>query len=226
MSYQPTLPYPKRWAVADVAYVREHYLSRSARQIAQDLNESVRRVQRLVARLKKSSGTIAGSALQNANAVQIVFSGGTSAANGGGSTCARVEPSNAPQALFSQPVDLAAFAAAKPVREVAAALKISRATAYRLAEGYWPRDSRALLDAWETYKGRCAHQTSGWFLRRVHPGGVVLHAGYRWSAHGLAVRVGQQLAVARSTDGLLAHTLDQPAQRFELSPIDEKEHVA
>lgn len=222
MTYQATLPYPKRWAVADVAYVREHYPHRSVRQIAEDLNESVSRVQRLVARLKKSAGAVTGSTPQTANAVQIVFLGGTSVANDGGGTSARVEPLNAPQALFSQTADLAAFVAAKSVREVAEALKVSRATAHRLRHGYWPADARRLLDAWETYKGRSAAQQSGWFLRRVYKLGVIRHAGREWTAHGLELRCGQTLAVARHAGGLLAQTLELPPRRLVLAPVEMK----
>lgn len=222
MTYQATLPYPKRWAIADVAYVREHYPRRTVRQIAEALNESIPRVQRLVARLKRSAEADTGSAPQTANAVQIVFSGGTRGANDEGSTCARVEPSNAPQALFSQPADFAAFVAAKSVREVAAALNVSRATAWRLAKGYWPGDVRALLDAWEAYKGRSAAQQSGWFLRRVHELGVIRHAGREWTAHGLELRCGQTLAVARRADGLLAQTLELPPLRLALAPVELK----
>ncbi|MBS0401098.1 MAG: hypothetical protein JSS18_01235 [Proteobacteria bacterium] len=106
------------------------------------------------------------------------------------------------------------------VTEVARALGMSRRTAHRLRDGYWPRDARGILAYWESFKGRSASQVSSWFLRRVYPGGVVLHAGGHWSAHGLAVRVGQQLAVARSDGGLLAQTLELPAQRFELVPME------
>lgn len=145
---------------------------------------------------------------------------GTRAAKGAGGTGARQEGVGAPGARFCVPSDLAAFVVAHTVTEVAAALGMSRHTAYRLREGYWPRDVRAILSHWDGYKGRSAQQQGRWLLRRVYPGGAVLHAGRTWSARGLAVRVGQSLAVARTVDGvLLAQTLDLPAQRLVLEPM-------
>lgn len=124
-------------------------------------------------------------------------------------------PTKAPE---NAPADLLAFVGATAVTEVARVLGMSRKTAYRLRQGYWPADARALLKAWDTYKGRNTHQQSGWFLRRIHTGGVVRHAGYEWTAPGLAVRIGQTLAVARATDSaLLAQTLELPSERFTLS---------
>lgn len=131
----------------------------------------------------------------------------------------RPREENALQGRFGMPGDLAAFVRESSTTDVRQALGVGQSTVMRLRAGYWPQDARKLLAAWEAHKGRSAQQRSGWFLRRVYPGGVVLHAGGRWSVHGLAVRVGQQLAVARSSAGLLVQTLELPSQRFELVSI-------
>ena len=122
--------------------------------------------------------------------------------------------------LESAPPDLLEFVRVRAVREVAGALGISRRTAHRLQGGYWPRDARQLLRTWNAYMGRSTEQSSGWFLRRVHLGGLVRHAGSEWSAYGLAERTGQTLAVARvRADALLAQTLDMPPHRLQLMPV-------
>ncbi len=155
-----------------------------------------------------------------ANAAGNDLHRGTRAAVTPGNTSACLRPKNAPEALFSAPPDLLAFVQSKTVTEVARALGMSRRTAHRLREGYWPRDTRGILACWEEYKGRSAQQQSGWFLRRVHAGGLVRHAGLEWTAAGLAMRTGQTLAVARAVgDALLAQTLDLPSQRLELVPV-------
>ena len=145
---------------------------------------------------------------------------GTRAAKGLGGTSARVGSVNAPVARKGAPADLVAFLHAKTVTEVAAALETSRKTAYRLRHGYWPDDARRILSAWQAYKGRADAQ-GGWFLRRVHAGGVVRHAGREWAAHGLSACAGRTVAVARTADGLLAQTLDMPPERMALAPVQE-----
>ena len=132
---------------------------------------------------------------------------------------------NAPQAVLSAcapPQDLAAWLGGQPVTQVARSLGVSRGQAHRLKTGYWPADHRALLGAWDAYKGRITAQQSGWFLRRVHEGGRVYHAGRMWSAPAMAQRAGQTLAVARSaSDGLLAQTLELPSERFALAALPD-----
>ena len=77
-----------------------------------------------------------------------------------------------------------------------------------------------LLAAWQRYKGRHSVVASGWFLRKVYAGGQVRHAGHAYTATGLAARTGQLLAVSRSADGgLLAQTLDLPAERLSLTQL-------
>jgi len=123
--------------------------------------------------------------------------------------------------LFLPPEDLQAFVGRNSERHIAVALGVSRGTAINLRNGRWPRhDGRALIAAWDSYRGRTATQASRWFMRRVYHGGVVLHAGKAWHASGLEERIGDQVAVARSKDGLLVHTLELPAQRFELVPME------
>lgn len=155
-----------------------------------------------------------------ANAVGNDLHRGTRAAVTPGNTSACLRPKNAPEAVFSAPPDLQAFVQSKTVTEVARALGMSRRTAHRLREGYWPRDTRGILAYWEAFKGRSAQQQSGWFLRRVHAGGTVRHAGLEWTAPDLEIRTGQTLAVARAVgNALLAQTLDLPPQRLELVPV-------
>lgn len=143
---------------------------------------------------------------------------GTGSKVGLGDTSACVQTQNAPDGCFSAPPDLLAFVHAQSVTEVARVLGMSRKTAWRLRGNHWPRDTRSVLRAWQSYKGRNAQQQSGWFLRRVYAGGLVRHAGLSWTANGMAVRTGQTVAVARTdANTLLAQTLDLPAERFELT---------
>lgn len=162
--------------------------------------------------------------------VQIVQSGVQNGDSPAGATYPRAALPDAPQAVLSDraaPQDLAAWLGGQPVAQIARRLGVSRGQAHRLKTGYWPADSRALLAAWDAYKGRTTAQQSGWFLRRVHDGGRVYHAGSMWSAPGLALRAGQTLAVARSAgDGLLAQTLELPSERFALAALPGAEEAA
>jgi len=222
MAYQSTLHSPKRWAAADIDYVRTYRATRSAGQIAKDLNEPVKRVRSLMRRLDSGGHRHGATELQVANSVQIVFKGPRSGPQGVRSTGAGVQAANAPEGAVEVPPDLHAFVQSKTVTEVARALGMSRRTAHRIRLGYWPGDDRALLAAWATYCGRSAQQQSGWFLRRVHAGGLVRHAGIEWTATGLAARTGQTLAVARAVgDALLAQTLELPSQRLALAPVPD-----
>ena len=83
------------------------------------------------------------------------------------------------------------------------------------------------MQAWSRYKGRRGIVASSWFIRRVRPGGTVRHAGQDYTAPGLAARTGQMLAVARSSDeGLIAQTLELPAERIPLVPLAEMQPAA
>ena len=142
---------------------------------------------------------------------------GTRAECGPGSATHAQGCCNARDGRFCLPADLAAFIVRQPIREIAKALSIGIGSAHQLRHGQWHQNAQRLLDAWRNYKGR----ESGWFLRRVHAGGTVRHAGRTWTALGLAERAGQTLAVARAADGsLLAQTLDMPHERVALVRVD------
>ncbi len=142
---------------------------------------------------------------------------GVRAARSSGDTSTPDGHCNARDGRFCLPVDLAAFIARQPIRHVAKALGIGVGTAHQLRHGQWHQDAQCLLDAWRHCKGR----ESGWFLRRVHVGGTVRHAGRTWTALGLAERDTQTLAVARAADGsLLAQTLDMPHERLALVQVN------
>ena len=127
---------------------------------------------------------------------------------------------NGPQSEAAAPPDLLAWLRAQSVADAAQALGLSRRTVYRLQGGYWPADARKVAAAWATYRGRTGRVESSWFLRRVRAGGVVPHAGRRWSGVGLQQHVGELVAVARMPDGaLLAQTLELPAERLPLEAL-------
>ncbi len=143
---------------------------------------------------------------------------GTADATGLTDTSACIGNKNAPEAVYWVPADLRGFVQAQTVTEVARVLDMSRKTAWRLRKDLWPHDMRSVLSAWDAYKGRSTRQQSGWFLRRVHAGGVVRHASMDWVAPALALRADQTLAVARAdANTLLVQTLELPAERFTLS---------
>ena len=144
-----------------------------------------------------------------------------SPANSPGGTSAAVRTGSGVYGPALPPPDLLAFAQQTPVAQAAQDLGLARKTVYRLRQGYWPSDSRKILSAWAQFRGRTAQQASSWFLRRVHVGGVVRHAGREFTAHGLAARTGELLAVARTAGGgLLVQTLELPTERLPLAPVD------
>lgn len=217
MSYQSDSIPARRWAVTDIAYVRENYSHQAVNRIAEELNEPVRRVRNLVTRLKKEMIQDSCRDQQTAHAVQIVHLGSTNAETAMGSTSASAGRKNAPAALQSAPADLLAFVQGQSNAEASRALGLARGTVHRLRHGYWPEDARYIEQAWSVYQARTGRIASNWFLRRVR-GESVTHAGQKWSAPGLALRSGQLLAVARGADGsLLAQTLELPAERLHLA---------
>lgn len=134
-------------------------------------------------------------------------------------TDAAPRPQKRASGPISAPPDLLEFVGGLPEREAARVLGLSKGSVGRLRQGYWPDDPRKVLQAWERYKASRGVVASGWFLRRVYLGGLVRHAGQAYTATGLAARTGQLLAVSRATDGgLLAQTLDLPAERMSLWP--------
>ena len=135
-----------------------------------------------------------------------------------GDTSACSTAKSASEAVFLVPADLRGFVQGQTVTEVARVLNMSRKAAWRLRKDLWPVDKRSVLRAWDAYKGLSTQQQSGWFLRRVHAGGLVRHAGAEWTAPALAARTGQTLAVARAgVANLLVQTLDLPTERFTLN---------
>ena len=126
----------------------------------------------------------------------------------------------AASARNSPPAELLAVVRDGSVRQAADALRLSVGLIHQLRAGYWPDDPRRILRAWAAYRGRTARVESSWFLRRVRAGGVVPHAGRRWSGVGLQQHVGELVAVSRMPDGaLLAQTLELPAQRLPLEAL-------
>ncbi len=121
--------------------------------------------------------------------------------------------------LQRPPADLLRFVAGNSLSGSAQQLGVSRGTVNRLRAGYWPDDPRKIVRAWGQYKARSVSVSLSWFTRRVRVGGKVRHAGADYSAPELAGRVGQMLALALTTDGLLAQTLELPAQRLMLAPV-------
>lgn len=135
---------------------------------------------------------------------------------GAGGTWVARRPSGRAYGPKTAPTDLLAFVRAGSVRDASRALGLSLGTTHRLREGYWPDDPRRIMRAWAAYKGGVGRVVSSWFLRRVAEGGCIRHAGRAWGGVGLALRVGELVAVARTPDGLLAQTLELPAQRLPL----------
>ena len=124
--------------------------------------------------------------------------------------------------VFAPPDDLVTFVRALPVSEAVKVLRLGTGTVHRLRHGYWPKDPRKIIAAWERYQAKRGVAASSWFLRRIRPGGFIRHAGRRYTAHLLVTRTGQMLAVSRAADGgLIAQTLEMPAQRLALSLVTE-----
>lgn len=143
---------------------------------------------------------------------------GRSPVDGAGHTFSCLGLSNGANGLQSQPADLAAFVRSHSNRAVAAVLGVGQGTVTRLKQGYWPADSRKIVQAWSAYKGRNVQLSTSWFMRRVAADGGLHHGGKRYQALQLAGRAGELLAVARAAEGgLLAQTLELPAERFVLA---------
>jgi hypothetical protein len=150
------------------------------------------------------------------------LAGGTSRSSAPAGTCAYPAIENGLCGLQSAPADLLHFVGALSVADAVRALGLATGTIHRLRHGYWPGDPRKIIKAWDRYKGRHGIVSSSWFIRRVRPGGLVRHAGRDYTATELAARTGQLLAVARdAAGGLLAQTLELPAQRL---PLTKKRH--
>ena len=165
-------------------------------------------------------GIAAQSAVAAVAPPMTEFDRGTRPAKGLGATCASPEPENGFCGPASPPPELLAFVRAMSLAEAGRALGLAKGTIHSLRKGYWPADPRYIVRAWGAYSAPRAGLGSCWFLRRVYPGGIVRHAGAEYTAVDLAARAGQQLAVARDhSRGLLAQTLDLPAERLVLTRV-------
>ena len=211
------------WPVVDLVYVREQYSARTAADIASELGVSAQRVKGLISsRGWRKNGTVRDVRKPPRPDLKICTALGRGTAGDrvlGGTDAAAMAQKRAsgPQ---SAPSDLLEFLGGLSLRDAARSLGLSKGTVSRLREGYWPTDARKLLASWQRYKGRHSVVASGWFLRKVYAGGQVRHAGHAYTAAGLAARTGQLLAVSRSADGgLLAQTLDFPAERLSLTQL-------
>lgn len=150
---------------------------------------------------------------------------GTRGADGLGGISAAADRKNGSEADFSDWENLLAFVRGRAVREAAQLLGLERTTVHRLLRGYRPRDPRKIMKAWATYKGVEQRPASSWFLRRVRSGlvgggiGLVRHGRFEYTCPELGARVGELLAVARGHGGgLVAQTLQAPAERLVLAP--------
>ena len=134
----------------------------------------------------------------------------------GGATPAP-RPSNRSKGLKSAPAELLCFVRSESPSVAARKLGVSRRTVNRIAAGYWPSNDAELLRAWAVCEGVAAGRKTRWFLRKVHPGGLVRHSPLVYTGHGLDARVGELVAVARTEGGgLVAQTLEQPVVRLQL----------
>lgn len=149
-----------------------------------------------------------------------VLDRGASAERTAGGTSGSPAAKNRATGRKSAPPELLAFVRLESVTTAAGALGLTRQTIYRLREGYWPRNADKIMAAWRTCQGELADRASRWVMRRVYPGGMVLHARRWWTADGLAGRTDQSLALARTSEGqLLAQTLELPPERLLLREV-------
>lgn len=158
--------------------------------------------------------------MADANAPLDAFDRGARADRGAVAISGRPAPENGASGPKSAPADLLEFLAGGSVRDVADSLGLSRGTVHNLRNGYWPKDARKILTAWDDYKTRGAVRVKNWFLRRVYAGGVVVHARRMYTGRSLSWRVGQTVAMARmDTGGLIAQTLDVPHEHLILREV-------
>lgn len=213
----PLLHSPKRWAVADIDYVRQHHSTCTVRQIAEELKEPVTRVRKLVCYIKKGGHSVSDRQVANADTAKSVHLRSSSPDAGWVDASAATCPAKALIGPLCAPPDLMAFVRVRPVREAATCLNLSRGTVHNLQKGYWPADPRKILQGWDAYKGRSVQRATSWFIRRVTADGL-RHGGKLYQAPQLAGRAGELLAVARAADGgLLAQALELPVERFTLA---------
>lgn len=128
--------------------------------------------------------------------------------------------------LSCLPADLRAFLRNRSVTEIAEVLQLGKGTASRIKRDIYPHAPNKLLKRWEVARAAGTVPVGTWVLRRVMADATahqaVLFDGTLYSGAGLLGMRGRQIAVARTADGgLLAQTLDLPAQRVPLGPVGE-----
>ena len=124
------------------------------------------------------------------------------------------------------PPDLRAFLRNRSVTEIADFLQLGKGTASRIKRGIYPHAPTKLLKRWAVVRAAGAVPVGTWALRRVMADAsvhaAVLWGGMLYSGAGLLGMQGRQVAVAPTANGgLLAQTLDLPAERLPLVPVGE-----
>ena len=122
--------------------------------------------------------------------------------------------------------DLRAFLRNRSVTEIAELLQLGKGTASRIKRGIYPHAPTKLLKRWAVVRAAGAVPVGTWALRRVMADAsvhaAVLWGGMLYSGAGLLGMQGRQVAVAPTANGgLLAQTLDLPAERLPLVPVGE-----
>ena len=124
------------------------------------------------------------------------------------------------------PPDLREFLRSRSVAEIAELLQLGKGTASRIKRGIYPHAPTKLLKRWAVVRAAGAVPVGTWALRRVMADAsvhaAVLWGGMLYSGAGLLGMQGRQVAVAPTANGgLLAQTLDLPAERLPLVPVGE-----
>ena len=141
-------------------------------------------------------------------------------------TRAAVAASKPLAGLPGLPPDLRAFLRNRSVTEIADLLRLGKGTASRIKRGIYPHAPTKLLKRWAVVRAAGAVPVGTWALRRVMADAsvhaAVLWGGMLYSGAGLLGMQGRQVAVAPTANGgLLAQTLDLPAERLPLVPVGE-----
>ena len=124
------------------------------------------------------------------------------------------------------PPDLREFLRSRSVAEIAKLMQLGKGTASRIKRGIYPHAPTKLLKRWAVVRAAGAVPVGTWALRRVMADAsvhaAVLWGGMLYSGAGLLGMQGRQVAVAPTANGgLLAQTLDLPAERLPLVPVGE-----
>ena len=124
------------------------------------------------------------------------------------------------------PPGLREFLRSRSVAEIAKLMQLGKGTASRIKRGIYPHAPTKLLKRWAVVRAAGAVPVGTWALRRVMADAsvhaAVLWGGMLYSGAGLLGMQGRQVAVAPTANGgLLAQTLDLPAERLPLVPVGE-----